>query len=77
MNDLINLIVQKTGISREAAERAAQESINFLKSKLPPALSGQLDAILSSGLNGGAGTLADKASGMLREKIGAMPGPNR
>jgi hypothetical protein len=35
MNELINIIVQKTGISQENAQKAVQVTVDFLKSKLP------------------------------------------
>ena len=44
MEQLIDLIGQKTGISQENAQKAAQTAIDFLTSKLPPALTGQVAA---------------------------------
>ena len=35
MKELINIIVQKTGISEENAQKAVQVTLGFLKTKLP------------------------------------------
>ena len=49
MNELTNIIVQKTGISQENAQKAEQVMLGFLKTKLPAPLAGQLDSFLSAG----------------------------
>ena len=49
MKELINIIVQKTGISEENAQKAVQVTLGFLKTKLPTPLAGQLDSFLSAG----------------------------
>ena len=48
MKELINVIVQKTGISEENAQKAVQVMLGFLKSKLPRPLAAQLDSFLSA-----------------------------
>ena len=48
MNELINVIVQKTGISEENAQKAVQVTLGFLKTKMPAPLAGQLDTFLSA-----------------------------
>ena len=47
MKELINIIVQKTGISEENAQQAVQVTLGFLKAKLPTPLAAQLDSFLS------------------------------
>ena len=49
MNELTNIIVQKTGISQENAQKSVQVTLGFLKTKLPTPLAAQLDSFLSSG----------------------------
>jgi hypothetical protein len=49
MKELINIIVQKTGISEENAQKAVQVMLGFLKTKLPLSVAGQLDSFLSAG----------------------------
>ena len=55
MNELTNIIVQKTGISQENAQKSVQVTLGFLKTKLPAPLAGQLDSFLarepSTGVN--------------------------
>jgi hypothetical protein len=48
MKELINAIVQKTGISEENAQKAVQVMLGFLKTKLPAPVAGQLDSFLSA-----------------------------
>jgi hypothetical protein len=48
MKELINIIVQKTGISQENAQEAVQVTLGFLKTKLPTPLASQLDSFLST-----------------------------
>jgi hypothetical protein len=46
MKELINTIVQKTGISQENAQKSVQVTLGFLKTKLPTPLAAQLDSFL-------------------------------
>ena len=48
MKELINVIVQKTGISEENAQKAVQVMLGFLKTKLPAPVAAQLDSFLST-----------------------------
>ena len=48
MNELTNIIVQKTGISQENAQKSVQVMFGFLKTKLPTPLAAQLDSFLST-----------------------------
>jgi hypothetical protein len=47
MKELINIIVQKTGISQENAQKSVQVTLGFLKAKLPTPIASQLDSFLS------------------------------
>jgi hypothetical protein len=44
MNELTNIIVQKTGISQENAQKSVQVMLGFLKTKLPTPIASQLDS---------------------------------
>jgi hypothetical protein len=46
MKELTNIIVQKTGISQENAQKAVQVMLGFFKTKLPAPLAAQLDSFL-------------------------------
>ncbi len=47
MDELINLVAQKTGLAPDKAKVAVQTVVNFIKQKLPPAIAGQVDSILA------------------------------
>lgn len=49
MDELVNLVAQKTGLPKDTAKIAVETVLNFLKQKLPPALAGQVDGLLSGG----------------------------
>ena len=77
MDDLIKMVSEKAGIPEEAARIAVQVVVGFLKDKLPPPFSGQLDGIISGdvdanellgGLTGGAGGLGGMLGGLFGGK---------
>lgn len=47
MEELVKLVVEKTGINEEQARGAVTTVVNFLKEKLPAPISGQIDALLA------------------------------
>jgi hypothetical protein len=47
MDELIKLVVEKTGISEEQARGAVATVVTFLKEKLPAPIAGQIDAVLA------------------------------
>ncbi len=49
MDELVKLVSQKTGLPQDKAKVAVDTVINFLKTKLPPSIAGQLDTILAGG----------------------------
>lgn len=53
MDELVKLVVQKTGITEDQARTAITTVLNFLKQKLPAPIAGQVDAVLNS--SGGVG----------------------
>jgi hypothetical protein len=48
MNELVNLIVTKTGIPQATAQTAVQMIVDFLKQKLPAPVGAQIDGLLSN-----------------------------
>ena len=58
MKELINIIVQKTGISEENAQKAVQVTLGFLKTKLPTPIASQLDPFLSVRTSSGPNPVA-------------------
>ena len=74
MDDLVNLVVQKTGISPEDARKAVEVVINELKSRLPGPIASHVDSFLTGGMQGGLNTLAGEATDMLKGKLGNLLG---
>ena len=74
MDELVNLVVQKTGISQEDARKAVEVVVNTLKSRLPGPIAGHLDSFIAGGMTGGMNTLADEATEMLKGKLGGLFG---
>ena len=59
MDELVKLVVKKTGISEPQARQAVETVLGFLKTKLPAPIAGQIDAALK-----GSGGLEDVAKGL-------------
>ncbi len=51
MNELVNLIVKKTGIPQTTAQTIVNLVVDFLKKKLPAAVGSQIDVLLSNDAN--------------------------
>ena len=71
MKELINTIVQKTGISQEDAQKTVQVVVGFLKTKMPAPFAAQLDSFLS-----GSG-MPKETGDFLKTKVGEVVGANR
>jgi hypothetical protein len=70
MKELINTIVQKTGISQEDAQKTVQVVVGFLKTKMPAPFAAQLDSFLS-----GSG-LPPQNGGFQKSRVGEVVGAN-
>jgi hypothetical protein len=66
MDELVNLVSQKTGITQDQARMAVSTVLGFVKQRLPAALASQIDALV----NAPAGSPANLGSieGMLGKK---------
>ena len=65
MDELINLVAQKTGIAPAQARTAVETVLGFLKTRLPAPIAGQLDSLVGGGAGGaGGGDLGDMAKGL-------------
>lgn len=49
MQELIQTLQQKTGLSADKAQEAIQQVVNFIKAKLPEAMHQPIDAAISGG----------------------------
>jgi hypothetical protein len=66
MEQLIAMVVEKTGISEEAAQSAVDVVVTFIKEKLPEPIAGQIDGLLSGDAGGeGEGGIGGALKGML------------
>lgn len=74
MDELINIVVQKTGLSPEDARKAVEAVVNALKSKLPGPIASHLDGLVAGGVSGEASTLAGEAEAAVMGKLGGMFG---
>lgn len=54
MNELVQLVQQKTGLSQEMAQKVVDTIAGYLKTKLPQPMAASLDSLLG----GSAGTAA-------------------
>ncbi|MBS1797999.1 MAG: DUF2267 domain-containing protein [Acidobacteria bacterium] len=63
MDQLVNTVAEKTGLSPEQAKAAAEAVIGFLKDKLPAPIAGALDGAIGGEGSGGGGVL-DSLGGM-------------
>jgi hypothetical protein len=75
LDELVNRVAERTGLSEEQARTAADTVIGFLKERLPAPLAGALDGAVQGGETG-AGGLTDQAGGMLGN-LGGMFGGNK
>lgn len=62
MDELVKLVVKKTGMDEAMARKVVEIVIGFLKTKLPPPVASQVEAVLKGGQ---AGDLLKGVGGML------------
>jgi len=63
MEELVGLVVKKTGLPKATAQNVVNIVLDFLKKKLPPAVGSTIDSFLSG--KGQAAAAADMLSGFL------------
>lgn len=66
MEELYNLVVQKTGLPKDQAKMAVDVVVDFIKKKLPAPIAGEVDAVL--GGTGNMGAAADMLGGLFGGK---------
>jgi hypothetical protein len=64
LNELVALLVQKTGLSQDKATEVVNEVVAFLKTRLPAPIANHLDLVLNSNV-GELEAMEQKAAGML------------
>jgi len=65
MDELVKLVVQKTGLPEATAKTVVEMVVDYLKKKLPAPVGGQIDAVLKGG---GLGDVAKGLVGKLGKK---------
>jgi hypothetical protein len=73
MEQLINMVKEKAGISEAQAKQAVETVVNFVKDKLPAGMQGQVDSFLAGKAGSGSSSMGDMAGG-LKDKMGGMFG---
>ncbi len=69
MDELVKLVVKKTGIPEDKARQAIEVVISQLKTKLPAPVGAQIDAFLASGQAAqGVESAAQALGGLLGKK---------
>lgn len=67
MEELAQVIAQRTGLPADQALGAAQAAVDFIKSKLPDSMAGYIDMALNSGM---IDDVANQAGGLLGGLLG-------
>jgi hypothetical protein len=68
VEELVNVVSQKTGLAPEQARGAAEAVLGFLKERLPAPLAGHIDSLVSGAGSGGLGDLAGRLGGLFGQK---------
>ncbi len=68
--EIAELVSKKVGIPKDKSQQAVDVVLNFLKQKLPPTVSGQLDAVLAGNVDLSDGIGLDDAAGLLGGILG-------
>jgi hypothetical protein len=69
MDELIKSVTEKTGLSPEQAQKAAEAVLDFLKEKAPAPIAGQIDNLVSGGdMASSAGDALKGLGGMFGKK---------
>ena len=74
MDELVSLVVQKTGISQEDAQKAVQAIVSFLKTKLPGPVAAELDNYLTGGSGAVVSALETEAGTVIKTEFGDVLG---
>jgi hypothetical protein len=67
MNELIQNIVQRTGIGEDKARTVVDMVVNHLKGKLPGPISSQLDSYISGSGEGTKSSVTGVVSGLMNK----------
>jgi hypothetical protein len=69
VDELIKLVMAKTGISEPMARMAVETVLSYLKTKLPAPVAGQIDGLLAGGAGGlDLGSIGGALGGLFDKK---------
>ena len=68
MDELVKLIMKKTGLPEAKARTAAIVAVDFIKSKLPAPVAGQIDALMTGKGAGDIVDMAEQLGGLMSDK---------
>jgi nucleoid DNA-binding protein len=68
MDELVQLVAEKAGVSEDQARQAVDTVVEYLKEKLPEPIAGQVDKVLSGSGDVDVQGLAQSLGGMLGKK---------
>jgi hypothetical protein len=75
MNELVQMVQQKTGLSQDVAETVVNTVLEHLKSRLPASMSAGLDQLMSGTASADAGSskagLLETAESMVQGMMGS------
>jgi hypothetical protein len=74
MNEIVELLQQKAGMSQDDAQRVAQLVVQHILSRVPAEFQGPLESVLGSGTANAEGQQAASGSGVLGELMGMASG---
>jgi hypothetical protein len=70
MQKLVDIVMQKTGLNQEQAQAAVEAVLGYVKTKLPPSLAGEFDALIAGDASGIEGEVENLAKGFLGNLFG-------
>lgn len=72
MNQLVELLMQKTGLSQEKAQQVVETVVGHFKENLPSPIASHLESFLGGSGSAGEGGIADKAKSMMAGLSGIL-----
>lgn len=70
MNELVQMVAQKTGISQDKAQQAVEVILSHLKSRLPGPMASHLDQLTGGGNSSSNNSLESEAVSKLGNMFG-------
>jgi hypothetical protein len=72
MNELVQLVQQKTGLSQDMAQKVVETVLGFVKTKVPAPLASGIDDLMGGSTSAAGGDAAAAAAGGTNEGGGLL-----